>query len=117
MGTTAKASPKRRKAATGLLDRDYILGSVRVGNVDAMDGAKDVKDEIWMRDEVQSPCIKLCVVHPEERLCVGCFRTIDEIATWSQKTPSERARIMADLPDRAPRLRQRRGGRMARLDR
>lgn len=82
-----------------------------------MDGTGQMKDGVWSRDEVQSPCVKLCVVHPEERICVGCFRTIDEIATWSRLTPAERATIMADLPDRAPKLRQRRGGRMARLDR
>jgi uncharacterized protein len=82
-----------------------------------MDGSRQIKDEVWMRDEVQSPCVKLCVVHPEERICVGCFRTIDEIATWSRLTPSERATIIADLPERAPKLRQRRGGRMGRLDR
>jgi predicted Fe-S protein YdhL (DUF1289 family) len=78
------------------------------------DGAKD---EVWVRDEVESPCVKLCVVHPEERVCVGCFRTIEEIATWSRLTPAERRAIMADLPERAPRLARRRGGRMGRLDR
>ena len=76
-----------------------------------------MKDDIWMRDEVQSPCVKLCVVHPEERICVGCFRTIEEISTWSRLTPEERKAIMAELPSRAPRLSQRRGGRMGRLDR
>lgn len=81
------------------------------------DEAGQVKDEVWKRQEVQSPCIKLCVVHPEERICVGCFRTIDEIGTWSRLTPAEREAIMADLLERAPRLRQRRGGRMGRLDR
>ena len=74
-------------------------------------------DDIWTRPEVDSPCIKLCVVHPEERLCVGCYRTIEEIATWSRLTPDERRAIVADLPARAPRLVKRRGGRMGRLDR
>lgn len=69
-----------------------------------------------MRDEVQSPCVKLCVVHPEERICVGCFRTIEEISTWSRLTPEARTAIMAELPSRAPRLSKRRGGRMGRLD-
>lgn len=72
-------------------------------------------DEVWKREEVQSPCVKLCVVHPEERICVGCFRSIDEIASWSRLTPAERSAIMADLPARAPRLAKRRGGRMQRL--
>lgn len=70
-----------------------------------------------MRDEVQSPCVKLCVVHPEDRICIGCFRTIEEISTWSRLTPAERSRIMAELPARAPTLARRRGGRMGRLDR
>ena len=77
---------------------------------------RPMKDDIWMRDEVQSPCVKLCVVHPEERICVGCFRTIEEISTWSRLTPEERRAIMAELPSRAPRLSKRRGGRMGRLD-
>jgi uncharacterized protein len=88
------------------------------------DGRKDgfvkdelAKDEVWMRDEVESPCVKLCVVHPEERLCVGCYRTIEEISNWSRMTSAARAVVMADLADRAPRLIKRRGGRMGRLDR
>lgn len=76
-----------------------------------------MSDEIWKRDEVQSPCIKVCVIHPEERLCTGCLRTIDEITAWSRMTPDARAAIMAELPDRAPRLKKRRGGRAARLTR
>ena len=76
-----------------------------------------MKDDIWKRDEVQSPCVKLCVVHPEERLCVGCYRTIEEISAWSRLTHEARATIMADLPARAPRLARRRGGRIGRLDR
>jgi predicted Fe-S protein YdhL (DUF1289 family) len=78
-------------------------------------GAK-VQDEIWKRDEIQSPCVKLCVIHAEERLCVGCLRSIDEISIWSRLSNEARADIMADLPARAPRLQKRRGGRMARLD-
>jgi predicted Fe-S protein YdhL (DUF1289 family) len=74
-----------------------------------------VVDDVWARNEIQSPCIKLCVVHPEERICVGCFRTIDEIGAWSRMTPEVRAAIMAELPARAPRLQKRRGGRSARV--
>ncbi|HCZ00203.1 MAG: hypothetical protein A3D16_12020 [Rhodobacterales bacterium RIFCSPHIGHO2_02_FULL_62_130] len=74
-----------------------------------------MSSEVWNRDEVQSPCVKLCVVHPEERICVGCYRSIDEISAWSRLTPAERTAIMAELPARAPRLQKRRGGRGARL--
>ncbi len=70
---------------------------------------------LWKRDEIASPCVQICVLHPEERICIGCYRTGDEIAHWSKMTPDERSAIMAALPDRAPRLRKRRGGRAARV--
>ncbi|MDJ0629203.1 MAG: DUF1289 domain-containing protein [Rhodobacter sp.] len=76
-----------------------------------------MKDDIWTRDEIESPCVRICVVHPEARLCTGCLRSIDEIARWSRMTPAERRMVMADLPARAGLLRQRRGGRAARLKR
>lgn len=74
-----------------------------------------MKDDIWRRDEVDSPCVKVCVVHPEAKLCVGCLRTLDEIAAWSGLTTAERRQIMAGLAARRPLLARRRGGRAARL--
>ncbi|MBC7142651.1 MAG: DUF1289 domain-containing protein [Rhodobacteraceae bacterium] len=73
-----------------------------------------MSDEVWKRQEIDSPCIKLCAIHPTERICIGCYRSIDEIAGWGRMTPEARRAIMAELPSRAPRLRQRRGGRAAR---
>ena len=72
-------------------------------------------DEIWKRAEIESPCVKICVIHPEARLCVGCYRSIEEIGGWSRLTPEARSTIMADLPARAGKLTKRRGGRAARL--
>ncbi|WP_281982783.1 DUF1289 domain-containing protein [Thalassorhabdomicrobium marinisediminis] len=82
-----------------------------------MTDERDESDEIWTRDEVESPCIKICVIHPETRLCTGCLRSIDEISQWSRMTPDARRAVLADLPARAPLLRKRRGGRSARLKR
>lgn len=76
-----------------------------------------MKDDIWKRDEVQSPCVKLCVIHPEASICVGCHRSLDEIARWSRMTQDERIAVMTQLPGRKGQLAQRRGGRQARLDR
>jgi predicted Fe-S protein YdhL (DUF1289 family) len=59
--------------------------------------------------------VKVCVVHPAARLCVGCLRTIDEIAGWGRMTPEARRAVMAELPARAPLLQKRRGGRAGRL--
>jgi hypothetical protein len=70
-------------------------------------------DAIWARAEIESPCVKLCMLHPDTRLCIGCHRTGPEIAAWSRLTPVERRQIMDALPTRsaAP---DRRGGASAR---
>lgn len=68
-------------------------------------------DDVWRRAEIQSPCVRICLIHPEAGICVGCYRTSDEIARWSGMTPAERRKIMAELPGRAPRLAHRAGGR------
>ncbi|MEM1275669.1 MAG: DUF1289 domain-containing protein [Pseudomonadota bacterium] len=74
-------------------------------------------DDVWKRSEIESPCVKICVLHPDAKLCVGCYRTSEEIAQWSRYSAEQRAAIMAELPDRAPKLAQRRGGRTARRQR
>lgn len=76
-----------------------------------------MSDEVWKRDEIESPCVQVCVVHPTERICTGCYRSIDEITRWSKMTAEERAAITAELPGRAPLLAKRRGGRAARIAR
>jgi len=69
------------------------------------------KDEVWNRTEIQSPCVRICVLHQDEGICIGCYRTRDEIGKWSLMTDEERAKLMEELPDRGGRLRKRRGGR------
>lgn len=44
---------------------------------------------------VNSPCIKLCRMDAAGRLCVGCFRSLAEIARWSQADDAERLAILA----------------------
>ena len=76
-----------------------------------------MSDDIWKRDEVESPCVKTCVIHAEARLCIGCLRTMDEIAGWSAMTPEARRAVMEALPSRKGALARRRGGRAARAGR
>jgi predicted Fe-S protein YdhL (DUF1289 family) len=49
---------------------------------------------------IESPCRQICVVHPARELCVGCGRSLDEIAHWIDFDAAERTRIMAQLPAR-----------------
>ena len=77
----------------------------------------DEAGKIWSRAEIESPCTRVCVIHPEARICTGCFRSIDEITQWSKMTPETRREIMENLPERESLLKLRRGGREARLER
>lgn len=47
---------------------------------------------------IETPCIKICTLDARAALCLGCGRTVDEIARWSAMNAAERARIMAELP-------------------
>ncbi len=68
-------------------------------------------DEIWHREEIDSPCQKICLIHEPSGLCIGCHRSRAEIAMWSRYSAQERQSIMTALPDRASQLRTGRRGR------
>ena len=70
---------------------------------------------IWLRKEIDSPCIKLCSIHPTERICVGCYRSMEEIGAWSGLSSEVRLEIMSELPSRTSRIQKRRGGRGAKV--
>lgn len=47
-----------------------------------------------------SPCINLCKMDAQSGLCLGCFRTIDEITAWSRADDAVRAAILAAVARR-----------------
>ena len=49
---------------------------------------------------IESPCTKVCAMDAEQRYCLGCRRTLDEIARWGEMSDAERARVMAGLSAR-----------------
>ena len=49
---------------------------------------------------IRSPCRRKCQLHPIDRMCLGCFRRIEEIADWARFDHATRERIMAELPAR-----------------
>ena len=53
---------------------------------------------------IPTPCVKVCVVDGESGLCLGCYRTLAEVAAWSRLGEAEREAIMADLPGRPGRV-------------
>jgi predicted Fe-S protein YdhL (DUF1289 family) len=52
------------------------------------------------RDEPVSPCVSICRMNPDRKLCEGCFRTLDEIAAWSQLSAEQKRAVLQQLPAR-----------------
>jgi uncharacterized protein len=50
---------------------------------------------------VFSPCVKICKLDTRG-LCIGCFRTRDEIARWTEMSESERVAVIVGLETRRP---------------
>ena len=48
----------------------------------------------------RSPCISVCRMDPGDGLCVGCQRTIDEIAGWGAMSPEERLEVWRLIGER-----------------
>jgi uncharacterized protein len=51
-----------------------------------------------------SPCIGTCRMDTETNLCVGCGRTLSEIADWGSMTDAQRAIVRHKLPARLEQL-------------
>jgi predicted Fe-S protein YdhL (DUF1289 family) len=49
---------------------------------------------------IETPCVKLCTLDAQTGHCLGCGRTLEEIARWTLISASERAEVMAALPAR-----------------
>jgi predicted Fe-S protein YdhL (DUF1289 family) len=49
---------------------------------------------------LRSPCIKVCAMDPARSVCLGCCRTLDEIASWGSMSDTERERVMSGLTAR-----------------
>jgi predicted Fe-S protein YdhL (DUF1289 family) len=39
-------------------------------------------------------------MNPQSAACEGCFRTLDEIASWSSMSPEEKRAVLSRLPAR-----------------
>ncbi len=57
---------------------------------------------------IASPCIKICVMDPVSRFCIGCGRTIDEIAGWGGLSDTTKSTVVDALPDRLKAMTSRR---------
>jgi predicted Fe-S protein YdhL (DUF1289 family) len=47
---------------------------------------------------IESPCVKICTLDARSGLCLGCGRSVDEIARWTAMSAAERDRVTSELP-------------------
>lgn len=53
-----------------------------------------------MSDPVPSPCVQKCRLSPYTGLCLGCFRTGNEIACWITMPDAVKREVWARLAER-----------------
>ncbi len=46
------------------------------------------------RSEIPSPCIAVCRLDLQAGVCVGCYRTVDEIQQWPSADAGARRAIL-----------------------
>lgn len=49
---------------------------------------------------VASPCINICRMDEASGLCIGCFRSLDEISRWSRTGDDDKIKILAAVEKR-----------------
>lgn len=56
-------------------------------------------------DKLLSPCIRNCCLD-EHDVCLGCFRSLDEITGWTQADEQTRQRFLTNAKSREQHYRQ-----------
>ena len=50
-------------------------------------------------EEIRSPCISVCVLDDND-ICMGCFRSAEEVTEWFMADDDEKRRIMERVQQR-----------------
>ncbi len=53
-----------------------------------------------MFDEAPSPCVSVCRMDDKVAFCVGCMRTLDEIAAWGRMAEEEKKEVWKAIGER-----------------
>ncbi len=52
---------------------------------------------------MDSPCIASCKLN-SDKICIGCYRHIEEIVDWNKRTEAQQLLIMAAISERKSQL-------------
>ncbi|WP_284218196.1 DUF1289 domain-containing protein [Agaribacter marinus] len=50
-------------------------------------------------DSINSPCIRNCCLN-DENICIGCFRSLQDITQWSNASDAEKIEILRSVARR-----------------
>ena len=50
-----------------------------------------------LQTPVPSPCVSLCEMAPDNGLCRGCMRTLDEIVAWGSASDEFKREVWAQI--------------------
>ena len=54
--------------------------------------------------QIPSPCVGVCQINASTKYCLGCWRTLKEVAHWSRYSNDEKEILMKELAERQKRL-------------
>lgn len=49
---------------------------------------------------VPSPCISICTIDEATGFCQGCFRTMDEVASWLYFDDTQKLQVLRNIEQR-----------------
>ncbi len=53
------------------------------------------------KQPVPSPCVSVCRIDENSGMCVGCYRTINEIIDWGRQTEAHKRSVWRQITVRA----------------
>lgn len=53
---------------------------------------------------VPSPCVSVCVMHPQTAQCEGCLRDLNEIGAWAQMSDASKRQVWQRIGQRLAQL-------------
>lgn len=57
-------------------------------------------------DSVASPCINVCTIDEESGLCLGCARSLQEVARWRRFSDAQKSEIINRLTERKRKMKE-----------
>jgi len=51
-------------------------------------------------DDNDTPCVNVCLMDYEQGLCIGCWRTLDEITHWINFSPAKKQTVLTQIEQR-----------------